>query len=177
MERWIKNVLSFMVIVFFGYLAIACDDDGQSGGPPKPANCDDPILVKREPIGNPVTSVIYYSLTLLDKETNQPVSGIYVKTHWNKSYCYEYEVCPMHCTMDFTFGDVDQSAEHSTNANGNISGQTFPYEFRDKKDRVLVTFDVEDTHGVYVAKRISFRYDYTNNSQSYTAYLLKNDAL
>lgn len=175
MEKWIKNVLSLMVIVFFGYLAIACDDT--SSGPPEPVNCDDPLLHLREPIGNPVTSAIYYSLTLVDKETNQPVPGIYVKAHWVRSYCQDYQPCPEHCTIRFEVEDGNQSAEHSANANGNISGQTFPFEFLDKKDRVLVTFDVEDTHGVYAAKRISFRYDYTNNSQSYTAYLLKNDAL
>jgi|GEM_PF-6431823 len=175
MEKWIKNVLSFMVIVFFGYLAIACDDE--SSGPPQPVNCDDPMLHLIESIGNPVTSTIHYSLTLLDKETNQPVPGIYVKTHWNQVSCIQSDACPMHCTIQFSIGAPDQSAEHTTNANGNINGQTFPYEFLDKKDKVLVTFDVEDTHGVYGAKRISFRYDYTNNSQSYTAYLLKNDAL
>ncbi|MBK8621337.1 MAG: hypothetical protein IPN79_06135 [Saprospiraceae bacterium] len=174
MEKWIKNVLSFMVIVFFGYLAIACTDGFD---PPIPGGCLDPLLYEKEPLDNPIGPVIYYSLTLLDKETNQPVSGIYVKAYWNIAFCDEFAPCPLKCLMLTPRSIDDNTAEHFTNANGNIDGQTFPFEFLDKKDKVLVTFDVEDTHGVYVAKRISFRYDYTNNSQSYTAYLLKNDAL
>ncbi|MBK6365415.1 MAG: hypothetical protein IPF52_18825 [Saprospiraceae bacterium] len=173
MESWIKNILSFMVIVFFGYLAIACDD-----GLITPVNCDDPFLSLSEPLDNPVTSAVHYSLTLLDKETNQPVSGIYVKAHWNITFCDVQTGCPLKCLMQIPLTNLGEfSADHFTNANGNINGQTFPYEFKDKKDRVLVTFDVEDTHEVYVAKRISFRYDYNTTSQSYTAYLLKNDAL
>ena len=140
-------------------------------------NCDDPFLSLSEPLDNPVTSAVHYSLTLLDKETNQPVSGIYVKAHWNPAFCLKSENCPLRCSMVFPLTTVDKSADHFTNEGGNINGQTFPFLLKDKKDRVLVTFDVEDTHEVYVAKRISFRYDYNTTSQSYTAYLLKNDAL
>lgn len=165
-------MLSVLIIGIFGALALACDDDDS---PPQPPNCLDPAFVTRETVDPPVTSALRYFITVLDKETNKPVKGIYIKAHWNGVYCKPLQSCPEQCTMEVDI--LGSSAEHFTDDAGKIDGVTFPYDFSDKKDRLLIAFDVEDLQGVYVPKRISLRYDYATTTHTYTTYLIKNDAL
>lgn len=157
-----------MAIIIFGGLALA--STGGSGSP----RCDYKDYLQKEELATPVTTTISYFLTLLDKETNQPIPGLYVKAHWTTRKCLSVGSCTDKCSLHFEPSDA---AEHFSDAAGKIDGVTFPETFKDAKDRVLVALDVEDFKGIYVSKHISFLYDYQSNSQSHTAYLIKNDAL
>ena len=175
----LKHLSSSGLLILFLLLALAQADDSNY----PPPSCEEIYLdylnlgySPCQPIVPAIERQNSFVLTVRDKQTGEPLEGIYVQVVMN-FFGMEVENQCEKCFARLRGYSVGDSYPDVTDASGRIDNLTDFVRYDDLREVHWITFRIEDLKGKYAATTEYLRFPPEVSHSEITAYLLNNEQL
>ena len=178
MQTTIKHIGSLLTLAIFLILAFASEvgiDEGIDD-----VSCGHPwywdSFYDCRPI-TPVTVSHNADLTIIDRISGDPISGIYVKLASNFLYLEKWcenEGCK---GLFFFLDQLNSSEEQFTDGSGHVNFTLPVHEYTDEIERTSITVRIEDLNNQYAPRNLEIRLHHNSGNYQQTISLIKNDEL